>query len=96
MLARVTTWEGGTAEGIRAASEEMRSNISQGPPPGLKSTGFTMLIDPEGARVLMIGLFANEDDLRESESVLKQMNPPQGLGSRTAINVYEVAAEVRM
>lgn len=96
MLARVTTWEGGTPEGIRAASEEMRSNISQGPPPGLKSTGLTMLVDPEGARVLMIGLFASEEDLRESEAVLKQMNPPPGLGSRTAINVYEVAAEVRM
>ena len=46
MLARVTTWEGGTADGIRAASEE-RSNISQGPPPGLKSTGLNMLVDPE-------------------------------------------------
>jgi hypothetical protein len=96
MLARVTTWEGGTADGIRTASEEMRSNISKGPPPGLKSTGFTMLVDPEGSRVLMIGLFANEDDLRDSEPVLKQMNPPQGLGNRTATNIYEVAAEARM
>ena len=96
MLARVTTWEGGTADGIRAASEEMRSNISQGPPPGVKSTGLTMLIDPEGGRVLMIGLFANEEDLRESEAALKQMNPPEGLGSRRAIEVYQVAAEVRM
>lgn len=96
MLARVTTWEGGTADGIRAASEEMRSNISQGPPSGMKTTGLTMLVDPEGGRVLMIGLFASEDDLRESEAVLKQMNPPEGLGSRAAIDVYEVAAEVRM
>lgn len=96
MLARVTTWEGGTADGIRAASEEMRSNISQGPPPGVRSTGLTMLVDPEGGRVLMIGLFANEDDLHESEAALKQMNPPEGLGSRGGIDVYEVAAEVRM
>jgi hypothetical protein len=96
MLARVTTWEGGTADGIRAASEEMRSNLSQGPPPGLKSSGLTMLADPEGGRVLMIGLFASEDDLRESEPVLKQMNPPEGLGSRAALDVYEVAAEVRI
>jgi hypothetical protein len=96
MLARVTTWEGGTADGIRAASAEMRSNISQGPPPGVKSTGLTMLVNPEGSRVMMIGLFASEDDLRESEAVLKQMNPPEGLGSRSAIDVFEVAAEVRM
>lgn len=96
MRARVTSWEGGTADGIRAASEEMRSNISQGPPAGLKSTGLTMLVDPDGSRVMMIGLFASEDDLRESEAVLQQMNPPEGFGSRTSVDVYELAAEVRM
>jgi hypothetical protein len=96
MVARVTTWEGGTADGIRAASEEMRSNISQGPPTGVKSTGFTMLVDPDGGRVLMIGLFASDDDRRESEPALKEMNPPAGLGSRGATEVFEVAAEIRM
>lgn len=96
MLARVTTWDGGTADGIRAASEEMRSNVSQGPPPGLKSNGFMLLTDPEAGRVLMIGLFENEDDLRESEPVLQGMNPPEELGSRTSLEVYEVAAEARM
>ena len=49
--------------------------MSQGPP-SLKSTGLTMLVDPEGGRVLMIGLFASEADLRDSEEVLKQMSPP--------------------
>lgn len=44
----------------------------------------------------MIGLFASEEDLRDSESVLKQMNPPEGLGSRTATDVYEVATEIRL
>jgi hypothetical protein len=96
MLARVTAWEGGTAEGIRAASEEMRSNVSQGPPPGVKSTGLTMLADPKGGRVLMIGLFETEEDLRESEAALKQMNPPDGLGKRGPVDVYEVVADVRV
>ena len=96
MLARVTTWEGGTREGIRAASEEMRSNVAQGPPPGIKSTGLTMLADPEGGRVVMIGLFQTEEDLQESEPALKQMNPPDGLGNRGPIDVYEVVADVRM
>jgi hypothetical protein len=96
MLARVTTWEGGTADGIRAASEEMRSNMSQGPPPGVKSTGFMMLADAEGGRVVMIGLFETADDLSESEPALQQMNPPDGLGSRGAPDVYEVVGDVRM
>ena len=96
MVARVTTWEGGTAEAIRAAAEEMQSNVSQGPPPGVKSTGLTMLADPAGGRVVMIGLFASDDDLQESEAALKQMNPPEGIGTRGAIEIYEVAADVRM
>jgi len=96
MLARVTTWEGGTAEGIRAAAEELRSNIPQGPPPGIKSTGITMLIDPDGGRMLMIGLFAGEDDLRESEAALQAMDVPEGMGTRKSVDVYEVGAEARM
>jgi hypothetical protein len=96
MLARVTTWEGGTADGIRSAAEEMRSNISLGPPPGVKSTGITMLVDPEGGRVMMIGMFESESDLQESEAALNQMNPPQGMGSRGPAEVFDVAAEVRM
>ena len=96
MLARVTTWEGGGPDQIRAASEEMRSNVAQGPPPGVKSTGLTMLADPESGRVLMIGLFANEDDLRESEAALKEMNPPEGFGTRSGLDIFEVVADVRM
>jgi hypothetical protein len=96
MLARVATWEGGTADGINGASEEMRSNIAQGPPPGMKSAGFMMLADAEGGRVIMIGLFETADDLAEAEGVLKEMNPPDGLGDRTGTAVYEVVAEARM
>ena len=96
MLARVGVWEGGTAESIQAASEEMRSNVAQGPPPGLKSSGFTMLADAEGGRVVMIGLFENAEELAEGELVLAEMNPPEGLGTRTSVDVYEVIADVRM
>jgi hypothetical protein len=96
MLARVTTFEGGTPEGIRAAAEEMRSNIPKGPPEGLKSTGITMLVAPDEGRVMMIGLFQSEQDLRDSEPVLQGMSPPNGMGSRSSVAVYEVAAEARM
>ena len=96
MLARVTMWEGGTAEGIRAAAEEMQSNVSQGPPPGLKSTGFMMLVAPDGGHAMVIGLFANEADLRESEPILQEMKPPEGLGTRGTTEIYEVAVEARM
>jgi hypothetical protein len=96
MLARVTTWEGGTAEGLNAAAEDIRSRVASGPPDGVQSAGLTMLVDPQGGRALMIGLFDNQDDLRASEAALAQMNPPEGIGSRTAVDIYEVGAEIRM
>jgi len=96
MLARVTTFEGGTADGIRAAVEQLRSDITQGPPPGVKSNGLTVLVDPDRGRVMMIGMFAGEADLRASESALEEMSPPEGTGKRTSVDVYEVGADVRM
>ena len=42
MLARVVTFEGGSADSIRAAMEELNSNIPQGAPPGVKSAEVRM------------------------------------------------------
>ena len=96
MLARVTRFEGGTADGVRAAIAQLRSDMSKGPPEGVKSTGLTVLIDPDDGRMMFIGLFANEDDLRASEPALEAMSPPEGAGKRSSVEVYELAADVRM
>jgi hypothetical protein len=97
MLARVTTWEGGTAEAIRANSEAITSQAGSGPPEGVPSVGFTMLTDADNGRVLMIGLFETEEDLRTGDAVLNEMSPPnEGMGTRGPVNVYEVALDIRM
>jgi hypothetical protein len=95
MVARVTTFDGGTADGIRAAVEQMQADIPKGPPEGLRTTGLTMLVDPDGGRVMMIGLFASEEDLRASEPALEEMSPPEGMGKRSSVAVFEVGADVR-
>jgi hypothetical protein len=95
MLARVTTFEGGTADGVRAAVEQVQSNAAGGPPEGVKSNGLTMLVDADGGRVMFIGLFASEEDLRESEPALEAMSPPEGAGTRSSVDVYEVGVDVR-
>ena len=96
MLARVSTFQGGTADGVRAAVEQLRSDLPKGPPEGVKSNGLTVLIDPDGGRMMFIGLFSSEEDLRASEAALEEMSPPEGSGKRSSVDVYEVAAEVRM
>jgi hypothetical protein len=96
VLAYVTTFEGATAEGIHAAAEQMRARIADGPPPGIEgSKGVTMLVDPDGGRVMTIALFGSQDDLRASQPTLEDMSPPAGMGKRVSVDVFEVAAEVR-
>jgi len=97
-FARVVTFEGGTADGLRAAVDQVNADMRErgGPPEGVKSTGMTFLVDPDGGKAMFIGLFANEEDLQASESALQAMDPPAGMGSRSSVDVYEVGAEARM
>jgi hypothetical protein len=46
--------------------------------------------------VMMIGLFANDEDLQASEAAFAEMSPPDGMGTRYSIDVYEVGADVRV
>jgi hypothetical protein len=94
--ARVVRWEGGDADSIREAAGAINERSSGGPPEGVPSTGFTLLIDPDGGQAIGIGLFETEDDYRQGDETLNQMNPPdQGFGQRGAVEKYEVAVDVR-
>ncbi|HEY7042320.1 MAG TPA: hypothetical protein VH419_01490 [Nocardioidaceae bacterium] len=97
-LARVVTFEGGTAEGLRAAVEEVNGQMRDrgGPPEGVKSIGMTFLVDPDGGRAMFVGIFENEADLNDSTATLEAMSPPEGMGQRASVDVYEVGADVRM
>jgi hypothetical protein len=96
VFARVTRWEGGDAEAIRRSGAEIRERGKSGPPEGVPSVGFTLLIDPEGGRAIGIGLFETEEDLRQGDRVLNEMDPPADMGQRADVEVYEVAFEARL
>jgi hypothetical protein len=96
MYARVAKWEGGSAESIRESIARIQENAQSGPPEGVPSTGFTFLADPDAGRVLAIGLFETEDDLRQGHETLEQMSPPVDMGQRVSVESYEVAADIRM
>jgi hypothetical protein len=97
VFARVTRWEGGDAEAIRRSGAEIRERGRSGPPEGVPSVGFTLLIDPQGGRAIGIGLFETEEDLRQGDRVLNEMEPPgEGMGRRASVEVYEVGFDVRL
>jgi hypothetical protein len=97
MYARVAKWEGADAEKMRSAAEEMNSRAATGPPEGVPSTGFLLLIDPDSGRGLSVGLFETEEDYRKGDETLNSMSPPDdGMGKRQAVEKYEVAVDVRL
>lgn len=97
MYARVASWEGGNADAIRAAAEGINDQAADGPPEGLPATGIMVLIDTENGRSIGITLFETEDDMRQGHAKLDTMSPPgDGLGTRTSVDFYEVAADIKV
>lgn len=95
MYARVARWEGGDAEAIKANAQEIEGRAAQGPPEGVPATGFTFLVDPEGGRTIGISYFETQEDMRAGDEVLNSMTPPNPGGNRVAVDMYEVAFEIR-
>jgi hypothetical protein len=96
MYARVTKWEGGSADAIRQSAEQINADAASGPPEGVPARGLLVLVDPDGGRSIAITLFDTEDDLRQGDATLNQMSPPVEMGTRAPVETYEVAADLRL
>ena len=97
MYARVARWEGAGADTVRATAQAINAEAASGPPDGLPAKALLLLIDPDGGRSLAISLFETEADLRKGDETLNAMSPPEdGMGQRTSVEMYEVAADLRM
>ena len=95
MYARVARWEGASGEALRGTAEQI--NSESGPPEGVPAKGITLLIDEDKGQALAISLFESEDDLRQGDQALNEMNPPgEGLGQRASVEMYEVAVDRRL
>ena len=52
-----------------------------------------MLVDRENNRGAGVVFCATEDDLRRVDQALNEMSPPPDAGTRTSVEVYEVAID---
>ena len=96
MYARVATWEGASGDQLRATADELNARAAQGPPEGVPSVGFMLLIDPDNGRAMGIGLFEDEEKYAQGDETLQSMDPPgEGFGNRVSVEKYEVAADLR-
>ena len=91
MFARVVRFTDVTPEGI--ANVVSRVEESDGPPPGVDSTGMRLFYDESQGTALFVGLFENEDKLRAANEVFDQMDASETPGTRASVDLCEVKIE---
>lgn len=91
MHARVVRFSDVTPERINqivAAVED-----SEGPPPGVESTGFQLLVDEAQGTAIFVGYFESEQKMRDADAVFEQMDASETPGTRASVDRCEVRAE---
>jgi hypothetical protein len=73
-----------------------RVEESDGPPPGVPSVGMQFLVDESQGTAVFVGLFEDEEKMREGAAALEQMDASDTPGSRASVDMCEVKIERRM
>jgi len=77
----------------RIAEIEQRISQEEGPPEGVPSTGFQLLVDDSQGTAIFVGYFATEEDMKKGAEVLEAMDPTDTPGTRASVDACEVKLE---
>ena len=91
MHARVVRFTDVTPERITEIAAEVEK--SDGPPPGVDSTGFQLLVDQAQGTAIFVGYFETEQKMRDASAVFEQMDPSETPGTRASVDACEVKAQ---
>ena len=91
MYARVVRFTGVTPE--RIAEVVARVEESDGPPPGVDSTGFELLVDEGQGTATFVGYFETEQKMRDANAIFEQMDPSETPGTRASVDQCEVKVQ---
>ena len=94
MYARVVRFTDVPAQ--RVAEVVAQVEASEGPPPGVDSTGFKLLVDDAQGTATFIAFFETEQKMRDASAVFEQMDPSDTPGTRASVDLCEVKAEDTM
>ena len=94
MYARVVRFTEATAERISEIVAEVEK--SEGPPPGVDSTGFELLVDEAQGTATFVAFFETEQKMRDASAIFEQMDPSDTPGTRASVDLCEVKAEDTM
>ena len=96
MFVRIARFEGGDPSQVDETIDRVRSMMDEGDvPPGLESARRSMMIvDRTTGTGLGLTFFDDEEGLRRGDEALNAMSPPADMsGSRTNVEIYEVAID---
>ena len=77
-----------TIEKVVAMVEE-----SDGPPPGVESTGMKLLYDEAQGTSVFVGFFEDEEKMRAADEIFEQMDVAETPGTRASVDHCEVKIE---
>lgn len=92
MFVRVVRFTDVTAErmeGLLAGIEE-----SEGPPPGVPTTGLQVLFDEAQGTAVVLQLFDTADDMRVGGEAFAAMDPTETPGTRVSVDMCESKLEL--
>lgn len=88
MHARVVRFTDVTAERISEIVAQVEA--SDGPPEGVESTGFELLLDEGQGTALFVGFFESEQKMRDASAIFEAMDPSETPGTRASVDLCEV------
>ena len=94
MYVRVVRFTDVTAErvdGLLAGIKE-----SDGPPPGVPTTGLQILFDETQGTAVVLQLFDSADDMRIGGEAFAAMDPAETPGTRASVDMCEMKLELRV
>ncbi len=91
MYARVVRFTDASPETI--ANVVARVEESDGPPPGVDSTGMKLFVDAAQSTAIFVGFFETEQKMQEASAVFEQMDVSETPGTRASVDLCEVKLE---
>jgi hypothetical protein len=70
-----------------------RLDDSDGPPPGVDSSGFKLFVDESRGTAIFVGFFETEEKMRDASAVFDQMDSSETPGTRASVDLCEVKVE---
>jgi hypothetical protein len=93
MYVRIVRFTDVTAE--RVDQLVRRIDESEGPPPGVPSTGIQLLFDEAQGTAVVLQLFDTAEDMRKGAEVFSAMDASETPGTRASVDMCELKLERR-